>query len=126
MQEKRRAAQTPAATPRANPSLTAAPEKSETAGSPSRESAVQSAAAANAAATHAWYLRSGGAGVACGLASDPGGSCRCASSAGPRAGPSTPGVTLRTDTSLVRSSTAPAQRVTAGRTQATIAGPFGM
>ena len=116
MQEKKSAAQTTAATTRANPSLAAAPEKSETAGSPSRESAAQSAAAANAAATHAWYLRSGGAGTACGLASDPGGSCRCASSAGPGAGPSTAGFTLRRNTSLVRSSRPPAERIKAGST----------
>src|SRR2546428_13788504 len=114
MQEKRSAGQPTAATTRANPSLTAAPEKSETAGSPSRESAVQSAAAANAAATHAWYLRSGGAGAACGLASDPGGSRRCPPSAGPGAGPATAGFSFRRNTPLGRSNRAPAGGVQGG------------
>ena len=116
MQEKRSAAHTTAATTRPNPSLTAAPENSGTAGSPSRESAAQSAAAAKAAATHAWYLRSGGAGAACGFASAPGGSSRWAASAGPGAGPRTAGFTLRRNTSLVRSSSAPADRIKAGST----------
>ena len=109
-------AQTTAATSRANPSLTAAPEKSGRAGSPICASADQSAAPPNAAATQAWYRRSGSASGACGFASEPGGSCRCAASAGPGAGPRTEGLTPRRNTSLVRSSSAPMERIKAGRT----------
>ena len=54
MQESKSAAQTTAATTRAKPSLTAAPEKSDIVGSPICASAAQRPAAATAAATQAW------------------------------------------------------------------------
>ena len=54
MQESRSAPQTTTATTRANPSLTAAPENSGTAGSPIWATAAHRPPAANAAATHAW------------------------------------------------------------------------
>src|SRR2546430_14694306 len=82
MQLSKSDAHTTAATTRAKPSLTAAPENSDIVGSPICASAAHSPAAAIAAATHAWDRRSG-AGSGGGA---PGFWCRAAS-AGEVSGP---------------------------------------